>query len=72
MSDLTAAASSLNVDTTAKSGPAMRSITSKEIMEAEAKLLVGTYAKFYDLEGREFLDLTSGIAVNALGHCDSD
>ncbi|CAL1409416.1 unnamed protein product [Linum trigynum] len=57
---------------------------SKEIMEAEAKLIVGTYAraplvlasgkgcKLYDLEGREYLDLTSGIAVNALGHCDSD
>ncbi|CAN0901970.1 Acetylornithine aminotransferase, mitochondrial [Linum grandiflorum] len=81
---LTAASSSLNVDTVTKSEPAMRSIGSKEIMEAEAKLLVGTYArapvvltsgkgcKLYDLEGREYLDLTSGIAVNALGHCDSD
>jgi acetylornithine aminotransferase len=24
----------------------------------------------YDLENRKYLDLTAGIAVNALGHCD--
>lgn len=57
---------------------------SKEVMEAEAQVLVGTYArtpvvlasgkgcKLYDVEGREYLDLTSGIAVNALGHGDED
>lgn len=57
---------------------------SKEVMETEAKVLVGTYArapvvlargkgcKLYDVEGREYLDLTSGIAVNALGHADED
>lgn len=56
----------------------------KEIIEAEAKLFVGTYAraqivlergkgcKVYDVEGREYLDLTAGIAVNALGHVDED
>lgn len=50
----------------------------------EAKYLVGTYArapvvmvrgkgcKLYDVDGREYLDLTAGIAVNALGHCDPD
>lgn len=51
-------------------------------MAAAARVLVGTYkrdevvlergrgCKLYDIEGREYLDLTSGIAVNALGHCD--
>lgn len=24
----------------------------------------------YDMENRKYLDLTAGIAVNALGHCD--
>ncbi|GAB2213066.1 hypothetical protein Droror1_Dr00021083 [Drosera rotundifolia] len=59
-------------------------LKSKELIEAEAKYLVGTYArtpvvlshgkgcKLYDMEGREYLDLTSGIAVNALGHGDVD
>ncbi|OVA07356.1 Transaminase [Macleaya cordata] len=57
---------------------------SKEIMASEASVLVGTYArapivlfsgkgcKLYDVEGREYLDMTSGIAVNALGHGDQD
>ncbi|ONK67917.1 uncharacterized protein A4U43_C05F5140 [Asparagus officinalis] len=56
----------------------------KEIMEMEAKYLVGTYArapialergkgcKLYDVDGREYLDMTAGIAVNSLGHCDGD
>ncbi|KAL2348875.1 hypothetical protein Fmac_002875 [Flemingia macrophylla] len=50
----------------------------------ERKFLVGTYertkmviergegCKLYDIEGREYLDLTAGIAVNALGHGDAD
>lgn len=53
-------------------------------MEAEGRVLVGTYkrppvvlysgkgCKLYDPEGREYLDLYSGIAVNALGHGDPD
>lgn len=53
-------------------------------MAAEARVLVGTYArapvvlvsgkgcKLFDAEGREYLDMTSGIAVNALGHGDPD
>ncbi|OVA06121.1 Transaminase [Macleaya cordata] len=57
---------------------------SKEVMASEASVLVGTYArvpivllsgkgcKLYDVEGREYLDMTSGIAVNALGHGDQD
>lgn len=32
----------------------------------------GKGCKLYDVEGREYLDLTSGIAVNALGHGDPD
>lgn len=58
--------------------------SSQEVMEAEKKVLVGTYArtpvvlvsgkgcKLYDVEGREYLDMSSGIAVNALGHGDED
>jgi acetylornithine aminotransferase len=26
----------------------------------------------WDMENRKYLDLTSGIAVNALGHCDPE
>ena len=26
----------------------------------------------WDVEGRKYLDLTAGIAVNALGHCDPE
>ncbi|KAF6156292.1 hypothetical protein GIB67_008062 [Kingdonia uniflora] len=56
----------------------------KDIMEREKRVLVGTYdrakiaiksgkgCKLYDYEGREYLDMTAGIAVNALGHCDPD
>ncbi|GAU43843.1 hypothetical protein TSUD_174610 [Trifolium subterraneum] len=56
----------------------------KEVIEEEAKYLVGTYArapivlekgkgcKLYDVEGNEYLDLSGGIAVNALGHADDD
>ena len=58
--------------------------TSKEVMEAEGRVMVGTYArapvvishgkgcKLYDAEGREYLDMAAGIAVNALGHGDPD
>ncbi|KAL3618381.1 MAP kinase kinase kinase Win1 [Castilleja foliolosa] len=61
-----------------------KKITSSEIIADEKKFIVGTYAraplvlssgkgcKLYDVEGREYLDLTSGIAVNALGHGDPD
>ncbi|XP_057859912.1 acetylornithine aminotransferase, mitochondrial [Cryptomeria japonica] len=55
---------------------------SRSVIEAEGKYFVGTYArtpvvfvrghgcKLYDMEGKEYLDLTAGIAVNALGHGD--
>lgn len=58
--------------------------SSEEVIESERKLFVGTYArapvvfssgkgcKLYDLEGREYLDMAAGIAVNALGHGDPD
>ena len=26
----------------------------------------------YDVENRQYLDFTAGIAVNALGHCDPE
>ncbi|KAJ1408084.1 Pyridoxal phosphate-dependent transferase, major domain [Sesbania bispinosa] len=56
----------------------------KEVIEDEGRFLVGTYAraplvlergtgcKVYDVEGKEYLDLSAGIAVNALGHGDVD
>ncbi|XP_059664564.1 acetylornithine aminotransferase, mitochondrial-like [Cornus florida] len=58
--------------------------SSKDVMKTEGRVLVGTYArapvmlssgsgyKLYDVEGREYLDMSSGIAVNALGHGDPD
>ncbi|XP_071724963.1 acetylornithine aminotransferase, chloroplastic/mitochondrial-like [Rutidosis leptorrhynchoides] len=63
---------------------ARRLTTSNDVVEAERSVMVGTYArapvviasgkgcKLYDLEGREYLDCTAGIAVNALGHGDPD
>ncbi|KAJ0980782.1 hypothetical protein J5N97_009037 [Dioscorea zingiberensis] len=57
---------------------------SKEVIEAEGSVFVRTYAraplvlesgkgcKLYDVEGKEYLDMTAGIAVNSLGHCDPD
>ncbi|KAH9319901.1 hypothetical protein KI387_021670, partial [Taxus chinensis] len=55
---------------------------SRGVIEAEAKYFTRNYArspvvfvrgqgcKLYDVEGNEYLDLTAGIAVNALGHAD--
>lgn len=77
----------LNVDVRAPDAdriPPLQGKRSSEIIADEKKFIVGTYArapvvlasgkgcKLYDVEGREYLDLTSGIAVNALGHGDSD
>ncbi|URD81100.1 Acetylornithine aminotransferase [Musa troglodytarum] len=57
---------------------------SKEVMEMERNVFVGTYArapvviksgrgcKLYDVDGKEYLDMTAGIAVNSLGHGDQD
>ncbi|KAK9155246.1 hypothetical protein Sjap_002726 [Stephania japonica] len=58
--------------------------SSKDVMEMEGKVLVGTYArspvvlatgkgcKVWDVEGREYLDMAAGIAVNSLGHGDQE
>lgn len=77
----------LNVDLRApdsNQNPLLGEKRSSEIIADEKKFIVGTYArapvvlasgkgcKLYDVEGREYLDLTSGIAVNALGHGDPD
>ncbi|KAM0885912.1 hypothetical protein ACQ4PT_030029 [Festuca glaucescens] len=60
------------------------SAASRAVVEDEAKYIVGTYkraqvvfvagrgCKLYDIDGREYLDMAAGIAVNALGHCDPD
>jgi acetylornithine aminotransferase len=54
------------------------------VVEDEARYIVGTYnrsrvvlvagrgCKLYDADGREYLDMAAGIAVNALGHADPD
>ncbi|CAM8991948.1 unnamed protein product [Rhodiola kirilowii] len=59
-------------------------LKSKEVIEDEAKVIVGTYARtpvvlvsgkgcnLFDVEGKKYLDMGSGIAVNALGHGDED
>lgn len=59
-------------------------LSSEEVIDLDRKVLVGTYArapvvlssgkgcKLYDLEGREYLDMAAGIAVNSLGHGDPD
>ncbi|PHT38867.1 Acetylornithine aminotransferase, chloroplastic/mitochondrial [Capsicum baccatum] len=39
---------------------------------AQRRVSSGRACKWYDIEGREYLNLTSGIAVNALGHGDPD
>jgi acetylornithine aminotransferase len=74
----------LNVDVDAANARKITSEKTKEVIENEGKFLVGTYArvpvvlergegcKVYDIEGREYLDLSAGIAVNALGHGDAD
>ena len=74
----------LNVELETPKPLKLKSNGSKEVIEEEGKVLVGTYArspvvlssgkgcKLYDPEGREFLDCAAGIAVNALGHGDPD
>ncbi len=55
-------------------------VTYPEIVEREQKYLLNTYARYpiamargkgvylYDVEGKRYLDLLSGLGVNALGH----
>ncbi|KAG6531046.1 acetylornithine aminotransferase, chloroplastic/mitochondrial-like [Zingiber officinale] len=57
---------------------------SEKVIEIERNVFVGTYArapvvlksgkgcKVYDVDGKEYLDMTAGIAVNSLGHSDPD
>jgi len=72
--------------TAASVGPARRELSaaSRAVVEDEARYLVGTYkrsrvvfeygrgCKLYDLDGREYLDMSAGIAVTSLGHADPD
>ncbi|KAK7300078.1 hypothetical protein RJT34_10910 [Clitoria ternatea] len=74
----------LNVNVDAPNAGKVALEKTKDVIEMEGKFLVGTYAraplvlergegcKLYDVEGREYLDLSAGIAVNALGHGDAD
>ncbi|EFJ52769.1 acetylornithine aminotransferase [Volvox carteri f. nagariensis] len=55
----------------------------KQVMSEESKYVLQTYArapvvishgkgaKVWDAEGKEYIDMAAGIAVNALGHSDS-
>lgn len=57
-------------------------MTPEQIREDDARWVLGTYARqplhlshgegawVWDIDGKRYLDLTSGIAVNALGHAD--
>lgn len=57
---------------------------SKRVIQTESEVFVRTYArtpvvirsgrgcKLYDVEGREYLDMAGGIAVNSIGHGDPD
>ncbi len=58
-------------------------MTSEELISQHQKYLMHTYhgqlpialargqgARYWDYEGKEYLDFTAGIAVNALGSCD--
>ena len=57
--------------------------TAQEIMDLESKVVAQTYGrtplvivsgdgcKMTDINGKEYIDMASGIAVNALGHGDS-
>lgn len=55
---------------------------SKSVKEIDKKYVMNTYNRYdleivegmgcncYDIEGKEYLDLSSGIGVNSLGYCD--
>ncbi|CAM6083378.1 unnamed protein product [Calypogeia fissa] len=65
-----------------KDGDNVQISASQEVIDAESQLFVQTYARaplvfvkgkgcwLTDAEGKEYLDMTAGIAVNALGHGD--
>ncbi|GLT52903.1 hypothetical protein SLA2020_262120 [Shorea laevis] len=43
-----------------------------DVRESTGCACQGKGCKLYDVEGREYLDMSAGIAVNALGHGDED
>lgn len=57
---------------------------SAALVNEHAKYMVATYSRpppvfvqgegswIWDIENRKYLDLTAGIAVTALGHCDAE
>ncbi|KAI0513844.1 hypothetical protein KFK09_009875 [Dendrobium nobile] len=65
-------------------GNRLLSAKSEDLIEREKRVLVGTYArapvvlvsgkgcKLYDVDGREYVDMTAGIAVNSLGYGDGE
>src|SRR5207244_11077715 len=60
--------------------PGLKMLT-EELMQGAQKYLMDTYTRYplalargqgtrvFDVEGREYLDLLAGVAVNVLGHC---
>jgi len=61
-----------------------KSVSHEDVINDDKRVIVGTYGrtpvvltsgkgcKLYDVNDKEYIDLTSGIAVNALGHGDPD
>ncbi|MDD3165163.1 MAG: aspartate aminotransferase family protein [Oscillospiraceae bacterium] len=59
-------------------------MTNQELMALDSQYIMQTYgrfpvtiargagARFWDCEGREYIDFTSGIGVNSLGSCNPD
>lgn len=57
-------------------------VSTKQVIEEESKYILQTYgraplvlthgsgARVWDADGKEYVDMTAGIAVNALGHSD--
>lgn len=64
--------------------PKTQGVLAKDVIEMEKRVFVQTYARqpvlfvegkgcvLLDEKGKEYLDMTAGIAVNALGHGDVD
>jgi acetylornithine aminotransferase len=49
-----------------------RRIWSKPMCDPPPMFVKGEGCYLWDVENRKYLDLTAGIAVNALGHCDPE
>ncbi len=72
-----------NIFKPSNGGPNGAAHSTKQVIEDESKYVLHTYArapvvishgkgaKMWDVDGNEYIDMAAGIAVNALGHSDS-